>query len=86
MSCPHGVWHDENCDQCIALDAAYNCGHAAGKLEAQAAMAAVPDDVWEALQRLIENAASLGPASGEDARLVSSWRGQFVPAREATPK
>lgn len=33
--------------------------------------------VWEALQRLIENAATLGPASEEDALLVSKWRRQF---------
>jgi hypothetical protein len=43
----------------------------------------VPDDVWEALQRLIENAASLGPSSQEDAMVVARWRGQFVSAREA---
>jgi hypothetical protein len=42
----------------------------------------VPDDVWEALQRMIENAASLGPACQEDALLIARWRGQFVAARE----
>lgn len=46
------------------------------------ALPAVPDGVWEALQRLIENAATLGPASKEDALLVARWRGQFVAARE----
>lgn len=35
---------------------------------------AVPDSVWEALQRLIENAASLGPASQDDALLVAKYR------------
>jgi hypothetical protein len=40
------------------------------------------DDVWEALQRLIENAAALGPASREDAIIVARWRGQFIAARE----
>lgn len=42
----------------------------------------VPDDVWEALQRLIENAAIMGPASGEAASIVANWRGQFVKARD----
>ena len=37
----------------------------------------VSDGVWEALQRLIENAASLGPASRDDALLVARWRGKF---------
>jgi hypothetical protein len=46
----------------------------------------VPDDVWEALQRLIENAASLGPSSQEDAMVVARWRGQFVAAREAAAR
>ena len=36
--------------------------------------ASVPDGVWEALQRLIENGASLGPASMEDALLVATHR------------
>lgn len=37
----------------------------------------VSDGVWEALQRLIENAEFLGEASREDALLVARWRGQF---------
>lgn len=40
----------------------------------------VSDGVWEALQRLIENAATLGPASREDALLVAKWRGRFLPS------
>jgi hypothetical protein len=48
------------------------------------AFPAVHDAVWEALQRLIENAASLGPSSQEDAMVVARWRGQFVTARERT--
>ncbi len=47
--------------------------------------AAVPDSVWEALQRLIENAAVMGPGSRDDVLAVARWRGQFVAAREATP-
>ena len=34
----------------------------------------VPDGVWEALQRLIENGGSMGPASQEDAILVAQYR------------
>lgn len=34
----------------------------------------MPDDVWESLQRLIENGAALGPASREDARVVARYR------------
>lgn len=34
----------------------------------------VPDGVWEALQRLIENGEVMGPASREDAQLVAAYR------------
>ena len=34
----------------------------------------VPDDVWEALQRLIENGLMAGTASAEDARTVARYR------------
>jgi hypothetical protein len=34
----------------------------------------VPDGVWEALQRLIENGLMAGQASAEDARTVSAYR------------
>ncbi len=34
----------------------------------------LPDAFWEALQRLIENAVTQGPASMEDARLVGRYR------------
>ena len=44
----------------------------------QGTSAPVPSGVWEALQRLIENAATLGPASQQDALLVAQWRGQFT--------
>lgn len=44
------------------------------------------DAVWEALQRLIENAATLGPSSQEDAMVVARWRGQFVAARESASR
>lgn len=40
-----------------------------------------PDGAHEALQRLIENAASLGPASRDDARLVAKWRRPLLSAR-----
>lgn len=34
----------------------------------------VPDGVWEALQRLIENTATMGPASREDAMTIARYR------------
>lgn len=46
-------------------------------LEDKSSNNVVSDGVWEALQRLIENAQSLGEASQEDALLVARWRGQF---------
>lgn len=53
---------------------------------ARAALAAraeppVPDGVWEALQRLIENAGAAGPASTEDALLVARYRRRLLAAR-----
>lgn len=47
--------------------------------------AAVPDGVVEALQRLIENGAVLGPASEEDALLVARWRKYLLSAAPAAP-
>lgn len=47
---------------------------------------AVSDGVWEALQRLIENAATLGPASREDALLVAKWRGRLLLASPPAPQ
>lgn len=44
----------------------------------------VPDAVWEALQRMIEDAQTRGPASKDDAMVVARWRARFVAAREAT--
>lgn len=41
----------------------------------------VPSGVWEALQRLIENAATLGPASQEDALLVAKYRSAALYSR-----
>ena len=41
----------------------------------------VPDGVWEALQRIIENSALHGPASNEDAILVARYRRHLL----ATP-
>ena len=46
---------------------------------------AVPDGVWEALQRLIENAGSLGPGSREDALLVAQHRARLLAARSEAP-
>jgi hypothetical protein len=40
----------------------------------EAAPAPVPDGVWEALQRLIENGLMAGAASAEDARTVAEYR------------
>lgn len=47
----------------------------------------VPDGVWEALQRLIENGALLGPASAEDALIVATYRDRvkFMAAKPAQP-
>jgi hypothetical protein len=44
----------------------------------------VPGGVWEALQRLIENGGSLGPASQEDALLVAEYRQQLIGPRAIT--
>jgi hypothetical protein len=48
----------------------------------------VPDAVWEALQRMIEDGVRRGPASREDAKAVADWRGRFwkkaEPAQPAT--
>lgn len=41
----------------------------------------VPDGVWEALQRLIENAGAAGPASTNDALLVARYRRRLLAAR-----
>jgi len=49
----------------------------AAALAALEADKVVSDGVWEALQRLIENAESLGTASKEDALVVARWRGRF---------
>jgi len=55
----------------------------------QAALAArqpgaqVPDGVWEALQRIIENSALHGPASNEDAILVARYRRDLLAAPPA---
>lgn len=45
---------------------------------------AVPDGVWEALQRMIEDGLTKGDASRDDARSVARWRGRFVPSREGS--
>lgn len=42
----------------------------------------VPDGVWEALQRIIENSALHGPASNEDAILVARYRRDLLAARQ----
>jgi hypothetical protein len=31
MSCPHGVWHSDVCEECNALDASFDSGIAATK-------------------------------------------------------
>lgn len=43
----------------------------------------VPDGVWEALQRMIEDGLLRGPNSQDDARTVARWRARFVAARDA---
>ena len=43
----------------------------------------VPDGVWEALQRIIENSALHGPASNEDAILVARYRRHLLAAPPA---
>lgn len=40
-----------------------------------------PDGAHEALQRLIENAAAMGPASRDDARVVMKWRRTLLSPR-----
>lgn len=84
------------CDWCMKCEGDYctiywRKADSGGEIEYQSWLAAlasgvdlppVHDAVWEALQRLIENAASLGPSSQEDAMVVARWRGQFVAARE----
>lgn len=47
--------------------------------------ARVPDAVWEALQRMIEDGLAKGPNSQDDARTVARWRARFVPARDGVP-
>ncbi len=42
----------------------------------------VPDCVWEALQRIIENSALHGPASNEDAILVARYRRDLLASRQ----
>lgn len=46
---------------------------------------AVPDAIREALQRLIENGLSLGPASADDATLVASYRDRMFAAKPKPP-
>lgn len=53
---------------------------------AQAAQHRVPDAVWEALQRMIEDGLIKGEGSRHDAMVVQRWRAQFVPAREEASK
>jgi hypothetical protein len=50
----------------------------------QAPTPQAPDGVWEALQRLIENAETLGPASRDDALLVARYRDAAL--HTATPQ
>ena len=45
----------------------------------------VPDGVAEALQRLIENGAVLGPASSEDALLVARYRQHLLACAPSVP-
>ena len=45
----------------------------------------VPDGVAEALQRLIENGAVLGPASSEDALLVARYRQRLLACAPSVP-
>ena len=52
---------------------------------AQAA-GSVPDGVAEALQRLIENGAVLGPASSEDALLVARYRQRLLACAPSVPE
>ena len=44
-----------------------------------------PDGVAEALQRLIENGAVLGPASSEDALLVARYRQRLLACAPSVP-
>ena len=46
----------------------------------------VPDGVVEALQRLIENGAVLGPASSEDALLVARYRQRLLACAPSVPE
>ena len=46
----------------------------------------VPDGVAEALQRLIENGAVLGPSSSEDALLVARYRQRLLACAPSVPE
>lgn len=65
-----------------AIEGAHRVAVNIGQPAASADLA-VPDGVWEALQRLIENAAVLGPASREDARVVLQYRDRKTFLRSA---
>lgn len=56
-------------------------------VDADRATQEVPDSVWEALQRLIENGTMLGPASREDAMVVARHRDRvrFMVGKSAPP-
>lgn len=49
-------------------------------IAARQSVGRVPDGVWEALQRIIENSALHGPASNEDAILVARYRRDLLAA------
>ena len=91
--------HHEDFDQRIKAPSKYNNYEVQAAWDAWQERAAqpapsVPDGVAEALQRLIENGAVLGPASSEDALLVARYRqhllssapsAQDVPAKSLKP-
>ena len=71
--CEHGLTTKE----CLVCASAKYGANPKPDQEAQQAAGSerrAPDGVWEALQRLIENAATLGPASRDDALLVAQYR------------
>lgn len=65
-----GLQHDAD----RAEESAALLRKAAAALAARQPLGYVPDGVWEALQRIIENSALHGPASNEDAILVARYR------------
>lgn len=82
--------HHEDFDQRIKAPSKYNNYEVQAAWDAWQERAAqpapsVPDGVAEALQRLIENGAVLGPASSEDALLMARYRQRLLACVPSVP-